>query len=63
MNNPGKQAGKSITYRNRLGSNQNKKHILSGKILKTGSTTRQKASLNSSRTFDPEVENETDLNS
>ena len=54
-NNPREQTGQSGNNGGRVGGNKDQKHILLSQISPGGSKKRQKESLDSSRTFDPEV--------
>jgi len=53
--NPWQQAGEGSDCRSGLGSNKNQRYILQCEVSPVGSKTRQKESLDSRRTFDPEV--------
>jgi hypothetical protein len=49
------QTGKSSDHGSGMGSNENQKYLLFGKIPSIGSKTGQKTRPDSRRTFDPEV--------
>lgn len=54
-NNAREQAGQSSNNGSSVGGNKDKKHILLSQISPVSRQKRQKESLDSSRTFDPEV--------